>query len=132
MVRLLPPDAELLAGLEMGGIPIAAVLSQVTGLPAVFVRKEKKAYGTCKLAEGGDVTGKTAVIVEDVVTSGGQILDSAEALRSLDGKVTDVLCVIDRGAGGAENLSARGLTLRALFTMKELKEAASGKSDQPV
>jgi sugar phosphate isomerase/epimerase len=75
-----PPDVDALAGLEMGGIPLATMLSQETGLPTLFVRKEAKKYGTCKLAEGGEIKGRRLTIVEDVVTSGGQILLSAKEL----------------------------------------------------
>jgi len=124
MAEMVPANCELLAGLEMGGIPVAAVLSQVTGLPTLFVRKKAKGYGTCKLAEGQDLAGKRLVIVEDVVTSGGQIMESTKELRALGAKVSDVICVIDRQSGASENLRKEGLTLRALFTMSELKESA--------
>ncbi|MCB0270968.1 MAG: orotate phosphoribosyltransferase, partial [Calditrichaeota bacterium] len=77
LLPLIPKDTDLLAGLEMGGIPVVTMLSQLSGIPALFVRKEAKTYGTCKLAEGGDIAGKKLLIVEDVVTSGGQILLSA-------------------------------------------------------
>ena len=60
LVPLVPDGTEVLAGLELGGIPIATMLSQLTGLPALFVRKEAKTYGTCRLAEGGDVDGTPA------------------------------------------------------------------------
>ena len=72
LAPLVPEGTEALAGLETGGIPLAVILSQRTGLPALFVRKEAKTYGTCKLAEGGAVEGKRLLVVEDVVTSGGQ------------------------------------------------------------
>ncbi len=118
---LIPPDTDALAGLELGGVPLATMLSQVTGLPALFVRKNAKDYGTCKLAEGGEVAGRNIVIVEDVVTSGGQILLSAQELRELGANISGVVCVIDREAGGPEALLAKGLELRALFTMSDLK-----------
>ena len=121
---LVPRNCDVLAGLEMGGIPVATLLSQVTGLPALFVRKQAKAYGTCKLAEGQDVAGKRLVIVEDVVTSGGQIIESTRELRALGAVVDDVICVIDRESGASENLRVEGLGLRTLFTMSELKQAA--------
>lgn len=124
MKELLPTEGDALAGLEMGGIPLATMLSQVTGNPAFFVRKKAKEYGTCKLAEGGDVSGKELIIIEDVVTSGGQILLSAADLRDRGAKIGVVLCVIDREAGGKEKLAAEGLELRPLFTMSQLKEAA--------
>jgi orotate phosphoribosyltransferase len=119
MLPLIPEDTSALAGLEMGGIPLATILSQITGLPTLFVRKMAKAYGTCKLAEGGD-PGRKLVIVEDVVTSGGQIQASAKALRDEGAMITRVICVIDRQQGGVQNLAEDGLQLRALFTMTEL------------
>lgn len=119
----LPRGYDALAGLEMGGIPIATMLAQVTGRPARFIRKVAKTYGTCRYAEGGDVKGRHLLVVEDVVTSGGQILESTAALRSDGAIITDVACVIDREAGGRESLAQAGLTLIPLFTMKELKAA---------
>ncbi len=125
LAPLVPSGADALAGLELGGVPLAALLSQVTGLPTLFVRKQAKPYGTRKLAEGGDVSGRRLVVVEDVVTSGGQVVESCARLRALGARVDDVVCVIDREAGGAANLRADGLTLRALFTMTALKHAAA-------
>ena len=78
MVPLIPPETDYLAGLEMGGIAIATVLSQLSGVPCLFVRKSAKQYGTAKFAEGPDYSGKQLLIVEDVVTSGGQIVLSHE------------------------------------------------------
>ncbi len=118
---LIPSDAEALAGLEMGGIPVATMLSQQSGLPCLFVRKKAKEYGTCKLAEGGEVAGRKLVIVEDVVTSGGQILLSAKDLRALGAEISNVICVIDREAGGTESLAKEGLELRPLYRKSELQ-----------
>ena len=73
MSKLIPDDTEILAGLEMGGIPIVTMLSQITHIPAAFIRKEAKEYGTCKYAEGTDLVNKKVVIIEDVVSSGGAI-----------------------------------------------------------
>jgi small conductance mechanosensitive channel len=58
------------AGLELGVVPIAPMLASLSGLPVVFVRKTAKSYGTCHLAEGAPVAGRTLLVVEDVVTSG--------------------------------------------------------------
>jgi orotate phosphoribosyltransferase len=115
---------DFLAGLELGGVPLATILSQVTGLPAVFVRKQAKEYGTCQLAEGADINGRRLCIVEDVVTSGGAVLDAAAELRPRGAELGPVVCVIDREAGGAEKLAVEGLTLHALYTMTELNRAA--------
>lgn len=125
LATLVPPGVEVLGGLELGGVPLATQLSQVTGLPTLFVRKAAKSYGTCQLAEGGVVEGRTILLVEDVVTSGGQVVESAEALRRLGAVITDALCVIDREAGGSEALAAAGIRLHPLFRMSELKGAAA-------
>jgi len=124
LVPLVPPRTDALAGLELGGVPIATVLSQLTGLPAYFVRKEAKTYGTCRLAEGGDLEGRRLTVVEDVVTSGGQVVESCGALRERGAVVEHALCVIDRESGGPEALAAVGVELRALYTMSELSAAA--------
>jgi orotate phosphoribosyltransferase len=118
-----PEYIEILAGLELGGIPVATALSIRTGLPAVFVRKQAKDYGTCRLAEGVEIAGRRLLIVEDVVTSGGRILASAEELRKAGAIVEHVVCVIDRQADGTEALAAAGLELRSLFTKKDLDES---------
>src|SRR5262245_31231324 len=76
LVHLLPPDTQVLAGIELGGIPIATAVSQLTGIPVLFVRKAAKDYGTRRLVEGGDVRGRRVAVIEDVVTSGGQLLQS--------------------------------------------------------
>jgi len=123
MVKLVPPGIDALAGLEMGGIPIATMLSQLTGLPVLFVRKKAKEYGTCKIAEGGTVNGRKLLVVEDVVTSGGAILDAAKALRAEGAVLAHVVCVIDRESGGPANLANADLILSPLFTMTELKKA---------
>lgn len=123
LVPRIPVGTEILAGLEMGGIPVATALSLETGLPALFVRKEPKAYGTCKLAEGGDFKGRNVLVIEDVVTTGGAIVDGVRALREQGARIDTVLCVIDRESGGAENLKGLGLTLKPLFTATELRAA---------
>ena len=104
----------------MGGIPIATALSLKTGIPVVFVRKEAKAYGTCKLAEGIDIQHKNVCIIEDVVTTGGQIILSAKDLLDVGANVKNVLCVIDRKQSGKENLAEAGLVLNSLLTMDDL------------
>ncbi len=121
LVPLIPTDTEILAGLELGGVPIAAALALETGLPAAFVRKEAKAYGTRRLAEGVDVAGRRLLVVEDVITSGGQVVISTEQLRALGASIASVVCVIDRQSGGAEALSKIDLRLSALFTKDQLE-----------
>jgi orotate phosphoribosyltransferase len=124
LVPLVPAGIEGLAGLELGGVPLATMLSSVTGLPAYFVRKEPKKYGTEQVCEGGEVEGRRLLIVEDVVTTGGQIVLSAQDLRSEGAVVEHAVCVIDREGGGADVAEAEGIALHALFTMRDLE--ASG------
>jgi len=119
MVELLP-DCDALAGMEMGGIPIVTVMSQLTGLPCVFVRKEAKGYGTRKVAEGRDVAGLRVVGIEDVVTTGGALLNGCLALRMAGAALDTVVCAIDREQGGKGNLAAEGITLRAALTRQDL------------
>jgi orotate phosphoribosyltransferase len=115
MVRLIPPETEVLAGLELGAVPVAAMLSNLTGLPACYVRKKAKTYGTCKLAEGSEIAGKQVLIVEDVATSGGQVVLSSEDLRKLGARITHALVVIDRMEGAREALAENDIGLIALL-----------------
>lgn len=119
MAGLIPP-CDVLAGMEMGGIPIATVLSQLSGVPTVFVRKAAKEYGTRKAAEGGPVAGRRVVVIEDVVTTGGALLASCARLRDEGAIVDTVVCAIDREQGGRANLAAAGLELRAALTRRDL------------
>jgi orotate phosphoribosyltransferase len=121
MAPMVPEGTEYLAGLEMGGLAIATALSLETGIPAVFVRKKAKDYGTCKLAEGPSIEGMKLLIVEDVITSGGQVIISGNDLKSLGAIVSQVVCVIDREQGGRGKLEEAGYELTSLFTMSELK-----------
>jgi orotate phosphoribosyltransferase len=125
LAPLVPPGTQGLAGLELGGVPIATALSAETGLPAFFVRKQAKKYGTERICEGGDIGGQRLLIIEDVVTTGGQIVMSAQDLRREGAEVTHALCVIDREAGGTEVAAAEHIELRSLFTMSELEALRS-------
>lgn len=119
--QMVPEGTEVLAGLELGGIPIATALSMETGIPAAYVRKKAKGYGTKNLAEGADIREKAVCVVEDVTTTGGQIIESALAIRELGAKVDHVLCVILRDDVAMERLKEAGLELHYLFHMDELR-----------
>ena len=120
MVELLPVDTELLGGLELGGVPIATVVSARTGLPALFVRKKAKEYGTCKLAEGAEVDGRRVTLIEDVITTGGAVRDATRALREAGATVAVVVCAIDRSPEGQNPLDDLGLEVRPVLTKAEL------------
>lgn len=119
MALALPSDTEMLGGLELGGVPFATALSLKTELPFLCVRKKAKAYGTCKVAEGPSIEGKNIVLVEDVVTSGGAVLDAAALLRNEGAVINRVLCAIDRQEGGHEALALAGLGLSAVLKKED-------------
>ena len=123
LLKSIPSDTQALAGLEMGGIPIATALSLESGLPCVFVRKKAKDYGTEQFAEGLEIQGKKLLVVEDVVTTGGQVILSTEDLRRTGAIITDVLCVIQRSKD-LSPFTEKSLKLHSLFTMDELKNSA--------
>lgn len=120
MLELLPRNTEVLCGLEMGGIPVATVLSQLTDTPAAFIRKAPKAHGTEKFAEGTPLDSRRIVLIEDVVSTGGALLDAASMLSKHGVEVSTALCVIDRQSGACEALAREGIELRAAFTMQEI------------
>ncbi len=121
MKDLIPENIDILAGLEMGGIPVATALSIVSNIPCAFVRKKAKEYGTCKLAEGADVFGKKVCVVEDVVTTGGQIIESVKELRNRGALIDTVLCVIQRDDSATKILAKEDLRLLPAFTMEYIK-----------
>ena len=124
LAMLVPDGTEVLAGLEMGGIAVVTALGRHANLPCAFVRKQAKTYGTARLAEGAEVAGRRVLVVEDVVTSGGQVVLSTHELRKLGAHVDHAVCVIDRQEGGAQALAAAGVTLRALLTRADLDASA--------
>lgn len=125
MTELVPPGAQVLAGLELGGIPIVTRMSAFVRIPAAFVRKRAKAYGTARLSEGADVEGKVVVVVEDIVTSGGQLCESCLELRRLGAVVSDALCVVDREEGGAEALERIEIRLKPLLRRSSFPASAA-------
>ncbi len=128
MAALLPPDSEVLGGLELGGIPLATVISSRTGLPVVFIRKHAKEYGTRRLAEGLDVSGRKVTLIEDVLTTGGAVRDATLALRGLGATITTVVAAIDRSGHDGGPLRDVGLETRAALTKDDLDTARSAAS----
>lgn len=124
MVALIPPETQVLAALELGGVPVGTALSLETGLPLALVRKQAKSYGTCRIAEGAELEGLRVTVIEDVVTSGGQIVLSTQDLRDAGATVEHALCVIDREEGGRATLQEAGLKLSPLFRADELRASA--------
>ncbi len=109
-----------LAGAELGGIPLVTAAAMETGLPCIFVRNQKKDYGTAKLVEGVVNPGDIVVLLEDVATTGGQALEAAKSLSQAGARVLGVVATIDRLEGARQNVEAAGLRFDALFTKRDL------------
>ena len=120
MLELIPPETEALAGLELGGVPIATAMALESGLPAVFVRKARKSYGTCLAVEGYDVAGRKVVIVEDVISTGGAVVEGAAHLAEAGASVIAIVCALWRGAGAPAIPSLPAAPVRAAFLHSEL------------
>jgi orotate phosphoribosyltransferase len=123
-VREVEPDADRLAGPELGAVVLVASASLASGLPFLIVRKEAKSYGTANQLEGVFDEGETVCLVEDVVTSGGAAAESVEALRAAGLEVRKAVCVVDREEGGADALARLGVHLEPLFRVSDLAEGA--------
>jgi orotate phosphoribosyltransferase len=120
VVREHASDATRLAGPELGAVALAASASLASGLPFLIVRKAAKDYGTSKRIEGVYDDGECICLVEDVVTSGGALLESVDALREAGLVVHTAVCVVDREEGGADALARHAVRLRPLFRAGDL------------
>jgi orotate phosphoribosyltransferase len=110
-----------IAGPELGGVALAAATALETDRPFVIVRNARKAdYGTGKLIEGRLEPGETVLLVEDVVTSGGQAIEAAQTLTGQGARVERIVVVIDRLEGGMRRIADAGFACAALFTSADL------------
>lgn len=114
------PEVDRIAGAELGAVPLAATTSMATGKPCVFVRNQKKDYGTAKQVEGVLNPGERVLIVEDVLTTGGQVLEAAKTLEGLGVKIVKIVAVIDREEGARAAIEGAGFKFDALFTTTDL------------
>ena len=109
-----------IAGLPYAGLPIAVAMSLIAERPLIYARKEAKTYGTKRMIEGEFTAGERALLVDDVITSGGAKLEAAAPFRAAGLIVEDVLVVIDRAERGAEALAGAGLRLHSVLTVHTL------------
>jgi orotate phosphoribosyltransferase len=119
-VREHEPEAARLAAPVLGAVPLAAAASLAGGLPFVIVRDEAKAYGTANRLEGAYEKGELVCLIEDIVTSGGALVESIAAVREAGLVVRTAVCVIDREEGGADALARQAVRLRPLFRAGDL------------
>ncbi len=110
----------LIAGAELGGVALAAATSMASGRPFVIIRNAKKDYGTGKPYEGKISDGDSVLLVEDIATTGGQVLEAAKLIGEIGAKVERIVAVIDRQEGARENIETAGFTFDSLFNKADL------------
>jgi orotate phosphoribosyltransferase len=113
-------DVTLIAGAELGGVALAAAAAMACRKRWVIVRNAKKGYGTGRLIEGRLEAGDVVLLVEDVATTGGQVLEAAKAITAAGGRVKKIVAVIDRMQGAAENIAAAGYGFESILTREDL------------
>ncbi len=113
-------DVDVLAGAELGGIPLVAAASIASGKPCVLIRNQKKEYGTAKLLEGRLEKDQRVVIVEDIATTGGQVLEAAKVITAAGAVIVKIIAVIDRQEGARENIESAGYDFESLLTKTDL------------
>jgi orotate phosphoribosyltransferase len=113
-------DVDRIAGAELGAVALAGAAAMATGKPFVIIRNQKKDYGTSKLLEGTLNNGDRILIVEDVLTTGGQVLEAARTLENAGAKIERIVAVIDRLEGARANIESNGYVFESLFTTTDL------------
>lgn len=119
-------DAEVLAGIELGAVPLLAAVSLECNLPYAIVRKGERQHGTGKKIEGYSVKGQRCLVIEDVTTTGRSVLEVVKVLRAEGATVGRVVTVVDRGEGAPEALDPEGVKLTALVSAADLLQMAAG------
>jgi orotate phosphoribosyltransferase len=113
-------DVTLIAGAELGGVALAAVTALASGRNWIIVRNSKKDYGTSKMVEGVLKPADTALLVEDIATTGGQVLEAAKIITDSGAKVKKIVAVIDRRQGARENIEKAGYIFESILTKEDL------------
>ena len=118
--KYITDDVTLIAGAELGGVALAAATAMESGLNWVIIRNSKKGYGTGKLVEGLLKEGDMVLLVEDIATTGGQVIEAARIISQAGATVKKIVCVIDRKQGAEENITQAGFTFESILTKSEL------------
>jgi orotate phosphoribosyltransferase len=119
-VKYVTPDVTLIAGAELGGVALAAATAMAANKNWVIVRNSKKDYGTSKMVEGILKSGDVVLLVEDIATTGGQVLEAAKVITEAGAKVKKIVAVIDRKQGAGENITAAGYVFESILTKDDL------------
>ncbi|MCI0498653.1 MAG: orotate phosphoribosyltransferase [Planctomycetales bacterium] len=118
--RHLTKDVTLIAGAELGGVALAAATAMEANKPWIIVRNSKKDYGTSKMVEGVLKAGDVVLLVEDIATTGGQVLEAARIITEAGATVKKIVCVIDRKQGARENIEGAGFVFDSIITKEDL------------
>jgi orotate phosphoribosyltransferase len=118
--KYLTPDVTLIAGAELGGVALAAATAMEANKPWIIIRNSKKDYGTSKLVEGTLKKGDVVLLVEDIATTGGQVLEAAKVIAEAGATVKKIVAVIDRRQGARENIAAAGYVFESILTKDDL------------
>ena len=113
-------DVTLIAGAELGGVALAAATAMATNKKWIIVRNSKKDYGTSKMIEGVLKKDDVVLLVEDIATTGGQVLEAAKIITEAGAKVKKIVAVIDRKQGAGENITAAGYKFESILTKEDL------------
>ncbi|MBN1125426.1 MAG: orotate phosphoribosyltransferase [Sedimentisphaerales bacterium] len=113
-------EVTLIAGAELGGVALAASTAMASGKNWIIVRNSKKGYGTGKMVEGVLNAGDVVLLVEDIATTGGQVLEAAKIITEAGASVKKIVCVIDRKQGAEENITDAGFVFESILTKHDL------------
>lgn len=117
--ELITCDNVCISGVPIGGIPYAVLVSQITKLPMVIIRDEKKTYGLCHQIEG-NTFGRDMILIEDVITTGASVMNTLEILKENGINVKEILCILDRGVGGVQKIVDKGYTVKVIYHMNDI------------
>jgi orotate phosphoribosyltransferase len=111
---------DVVAGVATAGVTISSPLAYLLKKPMVYVRKQEKGYGLERLVEGATLPGWRALVIDDLVTTGGSMITAADALRKSGCVVSDAMVLVDRLEGGTANLAGAGIKLWSFIDVREL------------
>ena len=111
---------DFISGVPYSALTFASGVAYANNLPMLLKRKEVKVYGTKKILEGDYVEGQNCLLIEDVITTGASLIETASVLEEHGLKITDICTLIDRQQGGVQNLVQRGYKLHSLINLQEI------------
>ncbi len=118
--KYITDDVTLIAGAELGGVALAAATAMESGKNWIIIRNSKKGYGTGKMVEGVLKENDVVLLVEDIATTGGQVIEAAKIITDAGAKVKEIVCVIDRKQGARENVTEAGFAFDSIMTKEDL------------